>query len=100
VPIAELLGKEGHKHCTGWRLEPVTGSMDAAIKSRIAWRTALAEGREPDVPEPTARPIPTFEDGTMIFVMGHNKARDSYEITSMYPQPRDDDFPGSRATGY
>jgi hypothetical protein len=100
VPIAELLGKDGHELCTGWQLEPVSGSMDAAIENRMKWRKALAEGRQPDVPEPMARPIPTFEGGMMIFVMGHNKARDRYEITSMYPQPRDDDVPGSRATGY
>jgi len=69
--------------------------MDAAIKNRHAWRTALAEERQPDVPEPMARPVPTFEGGAIIFVMGHNKARDGYEIVTMYPQPRDDDFPAS-----
>jgi len=100
VPIAELLGKDGHKHCTGWQLEPVAGSMDAAIENRYSWRKALAEERQPDVPRPMARPIPTFEGGTMLFLIGHSKARDRYEITNMYPEPRDDDLPRSRATGY
>jgi hypothetical protein len=95
VPIAELLGKDGHKHCTGWQLEPVAGSMDAAIKNRRAWQAALAEGRQPDVSEPVARPIPTFEGGEMLFLIGHNKTRDGYEIVNLYPQPRDDYFPAS-----
>jgi len=44
----------------------------------------------PDVPRPGARPVPTFEGGDFIFVMGHNKARDGYEIVTMHPQPPDD----------
>ena len=28
IPITELLGSNGHEHCTGWQLEPVDGSMD------------------------------------------------------------------------
>ena len=95
LPIADLLGKDGHQHCTGWQLEPVAGSMDAAMSNRRAWRAAQAEGRQPNVPEPTARPVPTFEGGTIIFLIGHNKARDGYEIATLYPQPRDDDFPAS-----
>ena len=95
VPIADLLGKDGHKHCTGWQLEPVAGSMDAAIKNRRAWQAALAEGRQADVPKPVARPIPTFEGGEMLFLIGHNKTRDGYEIVNMYPQPRDNDFSAS-----
>lgn len=91
IPIADLLGKDGHKYCTGWQLEPVDGSMDAAISNRRAWRTAMAEAREPDVPQPAARPVPTFEDGTLLFLVSHNQARDGYEIVNMYPQPPDDD---------
>lgn len=92
LPIADLLGKDGHKLCTGWQLEPVLGSMDAAKDNRRAWRTALAEGHQPDVPKPMARPIPTFEGGTIIFVLDHNEARDGYEVVTMFPQPRDDDL--------
>ena len=92
IPIADLLGKDGHMYCTGWQLEPVDGSMDAAISNRRAWRTAMAEGRRPDVPQPAARPVPTFEGGTLLFLVGHNQAQDGYEIVNMYPQPRDDDL--------
>jgi hypothetical protein len=88
VPIVDLLGKDGHKYCTGWQLDGVLESMDAAKENRRAWRTALAEGREPDVPEPTVRPVPTFEGGTIIFVLDHNQARDGYEVVNMMPQPR------------
>jgi hypothetical protein len=95
VPIADLLGKDGFKHCTGWRLEPVAGSMDTAISNRHAWRAALAEQRQPNVPEPKARPVPTFEGGTIIFLIGHNRARNGYEIATLHPHPRDDDFPAS-----
>jgi len=98
IPIADLLGKDGHKYCTGWQLEPVDGSMDAAISNRRAWRTAMAEARQPDVPQPAARPIPTFEGGTLLFLVGHNQAQDGYEIVNMYPQPRDDDLPASFAS--
>lgn len=95
MPIADLLGEDGHKHCTGWRLEPVDGSMKTAQTNRDAWLAARAGGRQPGVPEPMARPVPTFEGGAIIFVVGHNKARDGYEIVTMYPQPRDNDLPAS-----
>jgi hypothetical protein len=87
VPIADLLGKDGHKFCTGWQLEPVAGSMDTARGNRRAWRAAVADQREPDVPKPQARPVPTFEGGMIVFIIGHNKARDGYEIVTFTVQP-------------
>jgi hypothetical protein len=93
LPIADLLGGDGHKFCTGWRLEPVGGSMDDARDNRRAWRAAKAQDRDPDVPEPTVRPVSTFEGGTMVFVIGDNKKSNGYEIVTMYCQPRDDVFP-------
>jgi hypothetical protein len=93
LTIADLLGGNGHKFCTGWRLEPVGGSMDDARDNRRAWQAAKAQGRDPDVPEPTVRPVPTFEGGTMVFVIGENKESNGYEIVTMYCQPRDDVFP-------
>lgn len=93
LPIADLLGGDGHKFCTGWRLEPAGGSMDDARDDRRAWRAAKAQGRDPGVPEPTVRPVPTFEGGTMVFVIGNNRESNGYEIVTMYCQPRDDVFP-------
>ena len=93
LPINDLLGKDGHKTCTGWQLEPVAGSIDAARDNRRARREAIAEGRTPDVPEPRARPVPTFEGGTIAFIISHNRQRNGYEITSLFPQPPAHDFP-------
>jgi hypothetical protein len=94
IPIADLLGTDGHEACTGWQLEPVAGSIDAARDHRRAWRAAIAEGRQPDVPEPRARPVPTFEGGTIFFAISHNRQRDGYEIASLFPQPAAHDLPG------
>jgi hypothetical protein len=87
IPIADLLGSDGHKVCTGWQLEPVAGSVRAAMDNRRQWRTAIAEGRQPDVPEPRARPVPSFEGGTIAFVISHNRQRNGYEIATLFPQP-------------
>jgi hypothetical protein len=87
VPIAALLGNDGHKFCTGWELQPAKGGMGTAKSHRRAWQKAREAGLSPDVPKPEVKPVPTFEGGVMIFVIGHNKERDGYEITTMYPQP-------------
>jgi hypothetical protein len=87
VPIAELLGSDGHRTCTGWQLEPVAGSVKTAMENRRAWRAAIADGRRPEVPEPRARPVPTFEGGTIAFVINSNRQRDGYEIASLIPRP-------------
>jgi hypothetical protein len=87
VPIAELLGPDGHQHCAGWQLEPVGDSIDAARKNRAAWLRTRTEGRDSDDPEPRVRPVPTFEGGDMLFVVGCNQTRNGYEIVTMYPRP-------------
>ncbi len=87
VPIAELLGSDGHRYCTGWRLEPVDGSMKAAQTNRDAWLAARAAGREPDVPEPQARPVPTFEGGEIAFMFEWNHAEKRYGLATMFPRP-------------
>lgn len=87
VPIAELLGSDGHKACTGWRLEPTAGNTDTARGNRRAWRAAITEGRQPEVPEPRATPVPTFEGGTIAFIISHNRQRNGYQIASLFPQP-------------
>jgi hypothetical protein len=89
LPLGELLGPDGHRYCTGWRLEPVDGSMTKARASREAWIAAPAEKRASDVREPTARPVETFEGGTAVFVFGHNGRGDGYEVVTMYPRPPD-----------
>ena len=34
-----------------------------------------------------AHPVPTFEGGTIVFVISHNRQRDGYEIACLFPQP-------------
>jgi hypothetical protein len=87
LPIGELLGADGHRFCTGWRLEPVDGSMAAARQSREAWMATPAEKRASHVGEPIARPVETFEGGVAVFVFGHNSRGDGYEVVTMYPRP-------------
>jgi hypothetical protein len=87
VPIADLVGPEGHHYCTGWRLEPVDGSMKAAQRNRDAWLEAREAGRTSDVPEPQVRPVPTFEGGEIVFLFQRNYAMQRYEIATMFPRP-------------
>jgi len=87
VPIADLLGPDGHRYCTGWRLEPADGSMNTARTNRDAWLAARAEGRNPDCPEPQARPVPTFEGGVITFLFEHHHTEKGYEIATMFPRP-------------
>jgi hypothetical protein len=96
VYLSDLLGPEGHRYCTGWRLQPVEGSMKAARDNRAAWVDAHAHDRDTDVPEPNARPIETFAGGVMVFAFGPTPARDGYEVVTMYPRPPEDEQQGDR----
>jgi hypothetical protein len=87
IPIAELLGPDGHRYCTGWRLEPVDGSMNAARRARDAWVAAPPDRRASELREPAARPVETFEGGTMVFAFGHSSTAERYEMVTMYPRP-------------
>jgi hypothetical protein len=87
LPIADLLGPEGHRHCTGWRLEPVDGSMGVARGNRDAWLAGRAEGQQADVPEPRAQPVATFRDGVIAFLFARNDTEQRYEIVTMFPRP-------------
>jgi hypothetical protein len=87
LPIVDLLGPEGHRRCTGWRLEPVDGSMSVARDNRDAWLAARAEGRKADVPEPRALPVPTFKGGDIVFAFARNDTEHRYEVVTMFPRP-------------
>jgi hypothetical protein len=87
VPIADLLGPDGHRYCTGWRLEPTDGSMKIARGNRDAWLAERARGREPECPESQVRPVPTFEGGVIAFMFEPNYALKRYEIVTMFPRP-------------
>lgn len=87
VPIADLLGADGHRYCTGWRLVPVGGSMRTAQASRDAWLAVRSERGESNLPEPQVRPVPTFENGAITFFFARNHAERRYEIATMFPRP-------------
>jgi hypothetical protein len=90
VPVESLLGPDGHEYCTGWRLEPVEGSMNAARHNREAWVTARADGEAADVPQPVAEPVGSFEGAMIVFAFDPNIAHDGYEVVTMYPRPSED----------
>lgn len=94
LPISSLLGPDGHRHCTGWRLQPVDGSLNLARNHRATWVDARAHDRHADVPEPNARPVETFAGGTIVFAFGPTSARDRYEVVTMYPRPYKPDQQG------
>ena len=87
VPIADLLGPDGHRYCTGWRLQPTNGSIKETRLNRDAWIMARESGREPDVPKPDVGPVPTFEGGDIIFAFTRNYAEQQYEVVTTYPRP-------------
>jgi hypothetical protein len=84
LPISEVLGEDGHKFCSGWKLEPVNGSMLEAVANRDAW---IAGNR--DVPEPRTRPVETFEGGTVTYVFRPGAAG-GHEVITMYVNPPDE----------
>jgi hypothetical protein len=81
LPIAEVLGPDGHRFCSGWQLEPVNGSLKTARSLRDAWAATR------DGPEPKSHRVETFEGGTLSFVFGPNQSRDGYEIVTMNVNP-------------
>jgi hypothetical protein len=84
LPLSDVLGDDGHKFCSGWRLEPVGGSMLEALANRAAW---VAGNR--DVPEPRTRPVQTFEGGTVTYVF-RPSAVGGHEVITMYVNPPDE----------
>jgi hypothetical protein len=87
IPIAELLGSDGHRDCTGWRLEPGDGSMKAAVDNRDAWVAAKSQGSTPDDPEPRAAPVRSFKDGDIVFDFMRNNDEQRYEVVTMFARP-------------
>jgi hypothetical protein len=87
LPITDLLGSEGHRYCTGWQLDVADGNIKTARERRDAFAESLASKVVSDGPEPKARPVRTFEGGTIALTFGPNHARDGYEIVTMYAKP-------------
>jgi hypothetical protein len=89
LPIADLLGADGHGYCTGWRLKPVDGSMETAYAKRNSWVVARVTGGRPDPCEPDSLPVSTFEGGVITFMFAGNETERRYDIMTMCPDPPD-----------
>ena len=90
IPIEELLGADGPRYCTGYRLAPIAGDTRAAMDCREAWVDARANDRDPDVPPPRAVPVDSFDDAEVKFFFRPTRAKDGYEIATMYVVPSDE----------
>jgi hypothetical protein len=99
LPIADLLGADGHKFCTGWMLDPGDGSMAKARDSRLKWQDAMSRDQAPAGPAPVARPVPTFEGGTVTFIIDKSEDLGRYVIDTVTVQPPKDTRqpPGQRS---
>ena len=91
IPVADLLGPDGYRYCTGWELETGDYSVDKAMERRSDWIKG-----EPGVPEPRAVPVESFSGGDVLFAFARNDTEKRYEVVTMYarpaqPQPADDD---------
>jgi hypothetical protein len=85
LPLSDVLGDDGHEFCSGWRLEPVNGSMEKARAGRREWAAGNQRG-----PEPQARPVETFEGGTVTFAF-RRSAVGGYEVSTMHMNPADEE---------
>ncbi|MGW7681290.1 hypothetical protein ACWGID_11150 [Kribbella sp. NPDC054772] len=82
VPIAELLGPDGHKFCSGYRLE---GGPEA-MQSRKEWLQAHAQGGDlSNIPEPRSERIESFEGGHAVIRFKPNDK--GYEIGTLFVEP-------------
>jgi hypothetical protein len=95
IPIEELLGPEGHRFCSGYRLEKVDGSIDTARVQRKAWVKESVAGGQPDLADmPGVQPIESFENGRIEFRMLPTAAQDGHYVATMFPDPPPDDEEG------
>jgi hypothetical protein len=86
LPITDLLGPDGHRHCEGYQL--AGNDMDAARQDRRTWLRETRAGDPPSVPPPLIAPV-DFRGGNIEFRFGANMARSGYEIVTMFPDPLD-----------
>jgi hypothetical protein len=84
VPIANLLGPDGHRCCEGYRLAGDDG--DAARQDRRTWLQETRAGERPSVPPPLIVPV-DFRGGTIQFRFKVNAAKTNYEVATMFPDP-------------
>ena len=86
LPITDLLGPDGHRHCEGYQL--AGDDMDAARQDRRTWLRETRAGDPPSVPPPMLVPV-DFRGGNIEFRFKANVAKSGYEIITMFPDPLD-----------
>ncbi|TCC40569.1 hypothetical protein [Kribbella speibonae] len=89
IPLAELLGTDGHRFCSGYRL---TGDWAESNAIRKEWVIARAEGQDVSgLQEPQTERISSFENGTMMVRFARNPSDQKFYIATMFVQPPPDE---------
>jgi hypothetical protein len=83
LPIAELLGPDGHRHCEGFQL---AGDERIARQERRTWLRETQVGERPSVPPPLLVPV-DFRGGNIQFWFKVNAAKTGHEVATMFPEP-------------
>jgi hypothetical protein len=65
--------------------------MNVARDHRAARVNVPTHDRGTNVPEPDVRPVETFAGGMIVFAFGPTRARDGYQVVTMYPRPHKDE---------
>lgn len=86
LPITDLLGPNGHRHCEGYQL--VGDDLKQAAQDRKTWLKEIRAGEAPSVPQPLLVPV-DFHDGTIEFRFKANATKTGYEVVTMFPAPLD-----------
>ncbi|PRX98139.1 hypothetical protein [Allonocardiopsis opalescens] len=89
IPIADLLGPDGHRFCAGFTLDPVGGSNSKARVQREQWAVERATGRVPTVPHPSASPITSFAGGDVVIPFGRRNSNEPFQVLTMFPNPKE-----------
>jgi hypothetical protein len=89
IPLADLLGTDGHRFCSGYRL---TGDWAESNAIRKEWVIARAEGQDlSGLQEPQTERISSFVNGTMMVRFARNPTDQKFYIATMFVQPPPDE---------
>ncbi|MFC0624549.1 hypothetical protein [Kribbella deserti] len=82
VPIADLLGSDGHRHCVGFRLK---GEWPASKRARKRWAMARASGADlSSIALPDAEPIDSFEGASLQIQFVQDFGAKKYQLKSAF----------------
>jgi hypothetical protein len=86
LPIADLLGPDGHKYCEGYKL--AGDDMNAARNARKIWLQETRAGEQSSALPPLIVPV-DFRGGNIEFRFKANAAKSGYEVATLFPDPLD-----------